>query len=282
MALAPNTPPQFPDVPKAPGVPPVMRQAGAIENTVVAVASDAINVVKQFLGFGPTWGIFSPKTGQPVFASDSVVALDYRQEWRIADYPIERGGFVSYNKLKMPFDIRVSFSFAGNQGLLGSLIPGGALLSLIPGFSGADTRRTMLQMLDAAIARLDLVSVVTPEAQYPLVNIIHYDFRPRQPSRKAPTTRAPIRCRTPATHRRLAATVAARPLRPAAVMDSRRKLRPAPARPIRGRSKRSSRDRDRRSNRLDRRAPVMRRRTLEKDRTLAALRALRVRATTCR
>jgi len=177
MALTPVTPPTYPNVPRSPGVPPVMRQAGAIENTVVAVASDAINVVKQFLGLGPTWGIFSPKTGQPVFVSDSVIAVDYRQEWNVARYPIELGGFVDYNKVKEPFDIRVTFAFSGNQGLLGSLIPGGALLSLIPGFSGADSRRTMLQMLDAAIATTDLVSVVTPEAQYPMVNIVHYDYR---------------------------------------------------------------------------------------------------------
>jgi hypothetical protein len=154
-----------------------MRQAGAVENTVVAVASDAISVVKMFLGLGPTWGIFSPKTGQPVFVSDSVIAVDYRQEWNVARYPIEQGAFMDYNKVKEPFDIRVTFAFSGNSDLLGSLIPGGAARSLIPGFSGADGRRTMLQQLDAAIATTDLVSVVTPEAQYPMVNIVHYDYR---------------------------------------------------------------------------------------------------------
>jgi len=182
MALAPTSPPQYANVPRSPGVPPMMRSAGAVENTVVAVASDAIQIVKQLLGLGPQWGIWwssGDKAGQPVLQADSVISVDYRQEWQIATYPIERGAFNSYNKVKTPFDVRITFAVAGNQSLLGSLIPGGALLSGLGVLGGSsDGRRQMLSDIDTAVGnKKDLMTVVTPEATYQNMMLMHYDYR---------------------------------------------------------------------------------------------------------
>ena len=102
--------------------------------------------------------------------------VDYRQEWRIATYPIERGGFMSYNKVK-------SRSIFGLRSVLRQ--PGPAWFA-DPRRRAALTDPGLLRLRqpahDAAAARrgdrhADLVSVITPEAQYPFVNIIHYDYR---------------------------------------------------------------------------------------------------------
>src|SRR5579875_727912 len=98
--------PQYPDVPQAPGVPPVLRQVGQVANAVTLLTADASEVL-QALGVlpGPQWGIFD-QTGQPVIVGDSVVGVDYRKEYRAADYPVEGGSFANYNKVELPFDIR--------------------------------------------------------------------------------------------------------------------------------------------------------------------------------
>jgi hypothetical protein len=175
VALANVLVPTYPDVPRAPGVPPVLRQAGAIESNIVLLAADAVSIVRMFAG--PQWGIFT-QAGGPLIIGDSVVSLDFRKEWRIADYPIEQGAFASYNKVETPFDIRVTFASSGQQTLLASILSGGALGSLITGTDPvAANRKAFLGTMAKAAASLDLVDVHTPEASYKGCNIIHYDYR---------------------------------------------------------------------------------------------------------
>jgi hypothetical protein len=179
MALPPVSKPIYPDVPKAQGVPPVLRQLGTIENVVTTVASDALSILRMFQG--PQWGIFD-QTGNPVIIGDSVVAVDYRQEYRLADYPIEEGAFATYNKVQQPFDIRVSFAVSGKLDLISSILSGGAIgsaiSSLVTGSSPSQASRgNFLQQLDAALRSLYLFTVVTPEKTYPSVNLSHCDYR---------------------------------------------------------------------------------------------------------
>jgi hypothetical protein len=103
--------------------------------------------------------------------------MDFRQDYRIATFPIERGAFASYNKVKEPFDIRVTFISDGRQQLLVGLLSGGALGALVSGVDpNASNRASFLNNLEVAIRSLALFSVVTPEVTYPSVNIIHYDY----------------------------------------------------------------------------------------------------------
>lgn len=173
--------PAFPNVPAAAGVPAVLRPSGAPAlGNAVLLASDVASVIGLFLG--PQWGIFDA-TGAPVLAADSVLAVDFRKEWRVSDYPLEGGSFASYDRIEMPFDIRVTFAVSGAGSLLSSLVPGGALLSLLPGFSQAAARTAVLTALATAAANppgatsLPVYSVVTPEVSYPSCSIVHYDYR---------------------------------------------------------------------------------------------------------
>lgn len=102
--------------------------------------------------FGPQqWGIFT-QDGAPVIVHDSVASVEYARDYRISDYPQEKGAFQSYNKVKVPFQAKV-------------------------GFLISETRRDCLQALEKVVESLDLVTVVTPELSYPSANTIHYGFQ---------------------------------------------------------------------------------------------------------
>jgi hypothetical protein len=167
MALANVIVPAFPDVPRAPGVPPVLRAIGGATTNIVMLAADAVAIIRLFRG--PQWGLFA--NGVPLLIGDSVLAFDFRKEWRISDYPIEQGGFRSYDKIEVPFDVRITFAVSGSPSLLSSLIPGAA------GWMAPANRTAALTALDAAAKSLDLITAVTPEAQYQNCNIVHYDYR---------------------------------------------------------------------------------------------------------
>ena len=149
----PNTPkPRFPAVPVAPGVPPVLRQAGAIQSTVVQLVADVGQIAALF--GAPQWGIFTT-AGAPVIAADTVLDVEYRQENRISAAPQEQGAFLSYNKVADPFPARVT----------------------LPQGDTADSRTAFLNEILDAQASLDLYTLVTPEITYPSVNVTHHDYR---------------------------------------------------------------------------------------------------------
>jgi len=154
MAYATTPKPRAPDVPFSNGVPAVFRDPTRIVFTIRLLEADVLSVLRLF--GPPEWGVFSDG-GAPVLIPDSIVGVDIRREWRISDYPVERGGFQSFNKVQVPGDARVRMSV-----------------------SGAIARGPFLEQLDQIATSLDLYTVVTPDAVYPSVNIIHYDYRREQ------------------------------------------------------------------------------------------------------
>lgn len=155
--------PQYPDVPQAPGVPAVFRApAQAPLLGAILLTADVLDVVSMF-GL-PQWGIYTTD-GQIVAIPDNVVSVDHRREFRISDYPVEQGGFASYNKVALPFDVRVRMSVASG-GLGGIALTGNVA-----------ARSAFLEALDAAATSLNLYAVITPEWTFPSVNIVHYDYR---------------------------------------------------------------------------------------------------------
>lgn len=156
MAQTPIVAAPYPDVPIAAGVPPVKRDPVIPDLEIVfkirLLEADAATIFRTFLG--PQWGIFTANGG-PVAIPDSVLTVDFRREWRISDYPVEQGGFQSYDKVATPYDARVRLSCDGNT----------------------TPRSLFLSQIDAAAQSLDLFTVATPDAIYPNVNIVHYDYR---------------------------------------------------------------------------------------------------------
>jgi len=183
--------PSYPDVPFAPGVPAVLRQVAAtgIANSVANVAigaaqqpangiiSNAQNSITGLINsafgtppgalFGDSsdvtsvamsgvgqWGLFDQDNSQ-VLVPDSFKSLSYKQDWRIANYPMEQGAFQTYNKVQTPFEVGVVFVKGGSDG----------------------DRTGFLNDLDTVANSIDLYNVVTPEYTYLNVSIQHYDYQ---------------------------------------------------------------------------------------------------------
>jgi len=101
----------------------------------------------------PEWGIFA-QSGKSVVTFDNVINVEYKQEYTVSDYPLEKGAFESYDKVQMPFDVRIRFSSGGSF----------------------NNRQALIKSLQAIVGNLKLYDVVTPEATYTSVNIVHQDY----------------------------------------------------------------------------------------------------------
>lgn len=144
---------QYPNVPIAPGVPPLLRDPSAPPIPPVApVNSNGVGSLGS--SATPTWGIFL-RNGKEVLKADTVVALDFKQDYAVADFPVEQGGFQSYDKVTLPFGVRVRFSRGGSE----------------------KDRQAFLATVATIAASLTLYDVVTPEVTYYDCNIAHYDYR---------------------------------------------------------------------------------------------------------
>lgn len=172
--------PTYPDVPRAPGVPPLLREAGAVLTTGVRLLGDAIQILRLFSG--PQWGVFSDDTGLELFEGANFIGVEWRKDSRIADYPMENGSFQSYNKVQTPWEAKVTLAVGDDPQVFGFSVP---TLPTIPGLGGfggvvggALARRTaFINTIDFAADSLDLFTLVTPEKSYPSANIIHHDYR---------------------------------------------------------------------------------------------------------
>lgn len=87
---------------------------------------------------------------------NSIVSLDYRGEARIAIYPIEKGQFSAYNKVQMPFDVRLRMTCDGQ---------------------GEQSRSDFLANLDKLKASLELCTIITPDFTYANLNLERYDYK---------------------------------------------------------------------------------------------------------
>lgn len=119
---------------------------------VEILLADAVAVLRTVLPY-PQWGIFD-QTGQAVIVGDSCKAFGFTAEERISKYPIEQGSFASYNKVATPSEPRLQFTVGGTQA----------------------NRANFLAACEAAKQSLYLFVAVTPEAAYPNMNVVHYDY----------------------------------------------------------------------------------------------------------
>jgi hypothetical protein len=139
------------NVPNVAGVPSVLF--GALGGNLVSLlAGDALALFAGAIGISP-WGIYYG--GIPVVLADNVAAFSYKRGATIADYPIEGGAFVSYDKVQTPFDARFTFTAGGSQ----------------------IKRQAFLAGLEALVGDTNTYNVVTPDAVYAGVNIVNVDYQ---------------------------------------------------------------------------------------------------------
>ena len=99
------------------------------------------------------WGVFT-QAGIPIVEFDSFVSFEYKQEWRMPNYPMEQGAFQSYDKVTTPFIPRISLTRGGSDA----------------------KRKAFMDGLDAAANSLNLYYISTPEKRYDNVSIEGIDY----------------------------------------------------------------------------------------------------------
>lgn len=104
----------------------------------------------------PAWGVFDSNNNQVLFP-DSVLEFDYQRAYNVPDFPVQQGGFASYNKVITPFQIRMRLSKSGQS----------------------TDRSLFLLSLENLCASIALYSVVTPDAAYDNCNATHYEVSRR-------------------------------------------------------------------------------------------------------
>lgn len=162
----------FPNVPSLIGVPPLARNA-AVPPTARAVLGMAEGFLWRIFQQETQWGIFD-ESGQPVIdagafsgtlgiiadiagvngGSISTSSVEVTGEARVADFPVERGGFASYNKVQLPGTHTVQMVVGGDE----------------------QTRNEFLAWMEGAAASTDLYTVVTPEITYDSVTLERYNY----------------------------------------------------------------------------------------------------------
>ena len=136
--------------PFLPGVPP-------LQNKIIAAGAllAATGIQKLLDKLKPTWGIYDAGGNDEIIKPDSFLAIDYTNSQNISDYPIEKGGFASYNKVQNPFSATIRISKGGSD----------------------TDRATFLSKLESMLTSLELYTIVTPEKAYINVNIENIDYR---------------------------------------------------------------------------------------------------------
>jgi hypothetical protein len=137
------------NVPDVNGVPAVNFAPGF--GIGITLLSTDIGPLSQILS-PASWGIYLG--GAPVIVANSTVTFEFRKEWLLLDYPVERGGFESYNKVWVPFSGRIRFASGGNFA----------------------ERQALLESVKAISGDTNLYSLVMPEDTFTSCNVMHYDF----------------------------------------------------------------------------------------------------------
>jgi hypothetical protein len=190
----------MPEVPNVPGVPPLNSYSAL--PTVLLVADTQMGI----LFTPPSWGIYyqgvpviqPASIGQNVNAllgpfsiqagalglpnltpvAASTIEFEFDQEFTISDYPQEQGAFQSYDKVQLPFDVRVRLAAGGDasnrQAFINAIlaIAGGSPLgsSSLISTAMASALGSITSAINGGIlsgsATPPLFDIVTPEGTY--------------------------------------------------------------------------------------------------------------------
>lgn len=146
--------PLYPLVPQVAGVPAVLRAGAQVFDTLTLGFFGAGDLVNSIIGSEPVlWGVYDPN-GRSIAEYDSLVSMNYRNDTRVSDYPVEKGTFASYNKVSDPFTIQVQLSCGGDL-----------------------TRRAAFQAaLRSAVSSLTLYTVIAEDGTFENCNLVSVDW----------------------------------------------------------------------------------------------------------
>lgn len=138
---------QFPNVPIAPGVPAVARSLlNQIDNGPTELLPRSNAAVQAAMA--AQWGLYT-QDGDLAAPVDNVVGVEISLDSRISDYPVEKGGFASYNKVIVPNEVRLVLSRGGS----------------------VEDRQDFLWAVQDAYRSINLYNVIIPEYVYLDMNV---------------------------------------------------------------------------------------------------------------
>lgn len=141
----------FPNVPQVPGVPAVLRDLTI--PSIEELAQIGIAGIADLIFGTPRWGIYDD-SDQQVIEFDTFLGIRFRNNTRISTFPVEGGGFSSFNKVDTPFDVAIRVAHSGDMA----------------------SREGVLAKLEQLKGSVELFSVVTPDIVYESANIVAYSY----------------------------------------------------------------------------------------------------------
>ena len=114
-----------------------------LSNATSALAGSALAIAINLI-FNKQWGLYN-KYGIPILLSNHVVGLQYSNGSSIADAPLEKGSFASYNKTANPYT---------------------AMVQLVKGDGGVTARSAWLAQLEYYANSTMTFYIVSPEFVY--------------------------------------------------------------------------------------------------------------------
>lgn len=179
MPLTPIEKPEFPNVPDVAGV-PQLRRSG-LPALARIVLSDIEGRLWSSLTSNEKWGVYTVDL-KPIAIADSVIDMGYRSSAKVSTFPVQAGGFASYNKVSTPFEATVKLSKGGGLDVLASVLDAGGFVNGLADIRSRPERlrSEFLDAIDAAQKSLSLYHVVTPEKTYTNCSIEEYSYRREQ------------------------------------------------------------------------------------------------------
>jgi hypothetical protein len=136
----------YPDVPTTEGVPNVLRNdTNPGDGLAPPLSSDGSDLSADKT---PAWGLYDEGGAQAIIP-DSIVSFEHGKEEQISTFPVEKGGFQSYNKVETPYNIHLVMTKGGP----------------------IDERVAFLALCETLRASTDLYDVYTPEMHYENGNV---------------------------------------------------------------------------------------------------------------
>ncbi|MCC8963778.1 hypothetical protein H8A95_16020 [Bradyrhizobium sp. Pear76] len=137
----------MPNVPNVPGVPAL---ASYIAEGITLLVADAISLL--FGIGGSSYDILLD--GTSAFDFDSIVRLGYGQEYAVADYKVEPGSFVSYDKVQLPAELKLRCTSRGDPESFAELV----------------------SQIQDAVDGTDLYDIQTPQQLYESYNPVRWSY----------------------------------------------------------------------------------------------------------
>lgn len=116
--------------------------------SAVATVAGAISDIAGLFGLSSGIGAILPSVA-------STVEFEFGQDFPISNYPQEQGAFQSYNKVTLPYDVKLKLASGGS----------------------VSARQAFLQTCFGIANSFALFQVVTPEITFPSVTCSHMDYR---------------------------------------------------------------------------------------------------------